>query len=226
MLVGIVGIVGGLMLALGSFLTWATVSVEVDMIAGALRIDPAQIPAGVRAGSTASVTGWRLTDGKWTFAAGIVVLVVAVAFTSSRNTRVLGALMIVGGAVGGGIAIYDATIQKNQAIDSVARAFAGFGLPGRVADFFAVTLGIGIWLAIAGGLVAVVGGVMAMTAGARISTTTGVWSPPATLTEAGFGPSGVEGSMAPPPPPPAPDSGPADGEPETDGGADRAPISS
>ena len=42
----IIGIVGGIALAIGSFLNWATVSVNFDKIATALGIDPAQIPAG------------------------------------------------------------------------------------------------------------------------------------------------------------------------------------
>ena len=32
--------------------------------------------------------------------------------------------MLVGGAVGGGLALYDATLQKNDAIDNAASAFA------------------------------------------------------------------------------------------------------
>lgn len=225
MTVGIVGIVGGLALALGSFLTWATVSLNFDTLAGALGIDPARIPNSVRAGSTVSMTGWRLEDGKWTFAAGIVVLVVAVAFTAARNARVLGALMIVGGAVGGGVALYDATIQKRQAIDETTRALAGVGLPGQVSDFLSVTLGIGIWLSIAGGLAAVVGGVMAMATGASVPPRTDASSPPATLPDGGFGPSGVGGSMAPPPPP-VPEVHEAPDEPRPDDGAGQAPTSS
>lgn len=227
LVIGIVGIAGGLALALGSFLNWATVSVNLDTLAGALGIDPAQVPGGVRAGSTVSVTGWRLDDGKWTFAAGIVVLVVAVALTSSLSARVLAAVMIVGGAVGGGVALYDATIQRNQAIDELTRALTGFGLPGQVSDFFSVTLGIGVWLSIAGGGAAVAAGVMAMGAGANVPLATDASSSPATPLGGGFGPSGVGGSMAPPPPPPpAPDVRAAPGEPGADGGAGQAPTSS
>ena len=70
----IIGIVGGVALAIGSFLNWATVSVNFDKIATALGIDPAQIPAGVRAQGTVSVTGWKSGDGKWTLVAGVVVV--------------------------------------------------------------------------------------------------------------------------------------------------------
>ena len=59
----IIGIVGGAALAIGSFLNWATVSVNFDKIATALGIDPAQIPAGVRAQGTVSVTVGRAATG-------------------------------------------------------------------------------------------------------------------------------------------------------------------
>ena len=57
---------------------------------------------------------------------------------------------------------YDATIQKNDAIDNAASTFAGIGLPGELRDYFSISLGIGIWLCIAGGVVAIVAGIMAM----------------------------------------------------------------
>ncbi len=69
----ILGIVGGIALAIGSFLNWATVSVDFDKIATAIGIDPADVPADVRAQGTVSVTGWKGGDGKWTLVAGVVV---------------------------------------------------------------------------------------------------------------------------------------------------------
>ena len=70
--------------------------------------------------------------------------------------------MLVGGVVGGGLALYDATIQKNDAIDNAASTFAGIGLPGELRDYFSISLGIGIYLCIAGGVVAIIAGIMAM----------------------------------------------------------------
>jgi hypothetical protein len=200
----ILGIAGGFVLAIGSFLTWATVSVNFDALASALGIDPAQIPDSVRAQSTVSVTGWKGGDGKWTFFAGIVVLVFAALLITARNARLFGILMVVGGAVGAGIALYDATIQKDNVLNDAASSFAGAGLPGQVSDFFSVSLGIGIWLCIIGGVVSVIGGIMAIVSGganapATVDEMTGAAMPPPS--DGGFGTSTVAGSMAPPPPP-------------------------
>ncbi len=200
----ILGVIGGFVLAIGSFLNWATVSVDFDKIASALGIDPGQIPASVRAQSTVSVTGWKGGDGKWTFAAGVVVLVFAALLMTARNARLFSILMIVGGAVGAGIALYDATIQKNNALNDAGNALAGSGLPGQVSDFLSLTLGIGIWLCIIGGVVAIIGGIMALIGGsasmpAMDGGSGGAPMPPA---DGGFGTSSVAGSMAPPPPAP------------------------
>ncbi|MGZ5213738.1 MAG: hypothetical protein ACXWXM_08505 [Actinomycetota bacterium] len=188
----ILGIVGGIALAIGSFLTWATVSVNFDKIATAVGIDPSQIPQDIRAQGTVSVTGWKGGDGKWTLVAGIVVAVVAALLAMASNRRVIGIVMVVGGAVGGGLALYDATIQKNDAIDNAASTFSGLGLPGTLRDYFSLSLGIGIWLCIAGGVVAIVAGVMAMASrGSSVaeaaSTSTGFTPPPPPASDVGFG---------------------------------------
>ena len=158
----IIGIVGGAALAIGSFLNWATVSVNFDKIATALGLDPAQIPAGVRAQGSVSVTGWKSGDGKWTLVAGVVVVVAAALLAMASSRQVVGVVMLVGGAVGGGLALYDATIQKNNAIDNAASQFSNIGLPGTIRDYFSVSIGIGLWLCIAGGAAAIVAGIMAM----------------------------------------------------------------
>lgn len=194
----ILGIVGGIALAVGSFLTWATVSVDFDKIAAAVGIDPAQIPQDIRAQGTVSVTGWKGGDGKWTLVAGIVVVVAAALLAMASSRRVVGIVMVVGGVVGGGLALYDATIQKNDAIDNAASTFAGLGLPGTLRDYFSLSLGIGIWLCIAGGVLAIAAGLMAMVGrGSSVSVTagtpTGFTPPPPPELDMGFG-----GSSMPP----------------------------
>jgi hypothetical protein len=197
----ILGIVGGVALAIGSFLTWATVSVNFDKIASALGIDPNQIPAGVRAQGTASVTGWKGGDGKWTLVAGVVVVVAAALLAMASSRRIIGIVMIVGGVVGGGLALYDATIQKNDVIDNAASQFSNIGLPGELRDYFSLSLGIGIWLCVAGGLVAIVAGIMAMASRApSVAATADApsgFTPPPLESDAGFGTSGVGGSLMP-----------------------------
>jgi hypothetical protein len=198
----IIGVVGGIAMAIGSFLNWATVSVNFDKIATALGIDPAQIPAGVRAQGTVSVTGWKSGDGKWTLVAGVVVAVAAALLAMASSRQVVGIVMLVGGAVGGGLALYDATIQKNNAIDNAASQFSNIGLPGTIRDYFSVSLGIGIWLCIVGGVVAIVAGIMAISSRApSISATTDLpmgSTPPAPPVADGGFVAGVGGSLMPP----------------------------
>ena len=197
----IIGVVGGIAMAIGSFLDWATVSVNFDKIATALGIDPAQIPAGVRAQGTVSVTGWKSGDGKWTLVAGVVVAVAAALLAMASSRQVVGIVMLVGGAVGGGLALYDATIQKNNAIDNAASQFSNIGLPGTIRDYFSVSLGIGIWLCIVGGVVAIVAGIMAISSRApSISATADLpmgSTPPPPVADGGFV-AGVGGSLMPP----------------------------
>jgi hypothetical protein len=205
----ILGVVGGAALAIGSFLNWATVSVNFDKIAAAVGVDPSQIPPEIRAQGTVSVTGWKGGDGKWTLVSGIVVVAAAALLAMATSRRVLGILMIVGGVVGGGLALYDATIQKNDAIDNAASTFSGLGLPGSLRDYVSLTLGIGIWLCVAGGAVAIVAGIMVM-AGRRASVPmrtaapTGFSAPPPPA-DAGFA---AAPSVQPPVPPAA---GPPEG---------------
>ncbi len=191
----ILGIVGGIALAIGSFLNWATVSVDFDKIATAIGIDPADVPADVRAQGTVSVTGWKGGDGKWTLVAGVVVIVAAVLLSMASSRRVVGIVMLVGGVVGGGLALYDATIQKNDAIDNAASTFAGIGLPGELRDYFSISLGIGICLCIAGGVVAVVAGIMAMMSQqpsvATAGEPAGFVPPPPAAPDGGFAAGGV-----------------------------------
>jgi hypothetical protein len=187
----ILGIVGGIALAIGSFLNWATVSVDFDKIATAIGIDPADVPPDVRAQGTVSVTGWKGGDGKWTLVAGVVVIVAAVLLSMASSRRVVGVVMLVGGVVGGGLALYDATIQKNDAIDNAASTFAGIGLPGQLRDYFSISLGIGIYLCIAGGVVAIVAGIMAMTSKQPVVALSGdpagFVPPPPTASDSGAG---------------------------------------
>ncbi len=200
----ILGIVGGIALAIGSFLNWATVSVDFDKIATAIGIDPADVPADVRAQGTVSVTGWKGGDGKWTLVAGVVVVVAAVLLSMASSRRVVGIVMLVGGVVGGGLALYDATIQKNDAIDNAASTFAGIGLPGELRDYFSISLGIGIWLCIVGGVVAIVAGIMAMMsqqpAVAMAGDPAGFVPPPPAAPDGGFAAGGVWTGMPEPDP--------------------------
>ena len=65
--------------------------------------------------------------GSGPLVAGIVVVVASVLLMMASSRQVVGIVILVGGAVGGGLALYDATIKKNDVIDNAASAFASAG---------------------------------------------------------------------------------------------------
>lgn len=157
----ILGIVGGAMLVIGSLLTWATVSFNVENIANALGVDPSILPA--ESLGSKSVTGTKVSDGKIALVCGIIVVLAAVILIAVAGARVLAAaVLMVGGLAGGGIALYDGINGKDDAISEGARAFTQAGLPGDVKSFFNVSIGIGIWICVIGGIAAIVAGLMVL----------------------------------------------------------------
>ena len=224
----IVAIVGGIMLAIGSFLTWATVSVDttalINKLAETLGLPPEQLQGLSTDSFSNSVSGWDGSDGKITLVVGVIIIIAAIVIFAKPRLRVaMGAVVIVAGLVGGGVAAYDASRVKDVANDAEAAAVAAAGseLEGSglsVEDIFEgafdVTAGVGLWVCIAGGVIALVGGVLALrerrdvspaAMGAATSTTaapaaagTGFDAPPAPASTA---------VTEPPPvsePPPAP----------------------
>ena len=235
----IVAIVGGIMLAIGSFLTWATVSVDttalINKLAETLGLPPEQLQGLSTDSFSNSVSGWDGSDGKITLVVGVIIIIAAIVIFAKPRLRVaMGAVVIVAGLVGGGVAAYDASRVKDVANDAEAAAVAAAGseLEGSglsVEDIFEgafdVTAGVGLWVCIAGGVIALVGGVLALrerrdvspaAMGAATSTTaapaaagTGFDAPPAPASTA---------VTEPPPvsePPPAPVAPPAPSAPET-----------
>ena len=195
---GILAIVGGALLAIGSFLAWAAVS---------------------GGGTSVTAKGIDGSDGYITLAAGLVALVVGIVMMRGTR-RALAILAILAGVVGGGIGLYDAVTAKDSVLDAAAEELApSFGASTEQvraaldqaidAGQLSVSISIGLYVVIAGGIVAVVGGI----AGLRGSVSE---------------PAGAADPSAPPPPlattdvgdlPAAPTPPPAASIPPDDGGA-------
>jgi hypothetical protein len=157
----ILGIVGGALLVIGSLMTWATVSFNVENIANALGVDPSIIPPGSL--GSQSVAGTKVSDGKIALVCGIIVVIAAVALLAVTGARVwAAAVLMLAGLVGGGIALYDGINGKDDAINDAARALTAQGLPGDVKSFFNVSIGIGIWICVIGGIAAIVAGILVL----------------------------------------------------------------
>ncbi len=165
----VLGIVGGLMLFIGAFLTWVTASFDVSKLAQALGVDPALMQGAVGSQSQSASGLHSQLHGTFALIAGILVVACAVVlFVRADLGKIMGALMIVFGVIGAGVALYDISRVnhlKNDVLGSAAGLLQGAGVdPGVLGDAIKVTPGIGIWICIAGGLVAAVGGIFALMA--------------------------------------------------------------
>lgn len=145
----VLALIGGALLAIGSFLAWAEVS---------------------GGGVSTSAAGIDGTDGWITLIAGLVAIAVSlVALRAGR--RMLAVLAIVAGLVGGGVGVYDALTAEDSVLDAAAEEIAPqFGASAeevRVlldeaidAGQLSISISIGLYMVIAGGVLAIVGGVL------------------------------------------------------------------
>jgi hypothetical protein len=183
----ILAIVGGALLAVGSFLSWASVS---------------------GGGTSVSAKGIDGSDGYITLIAGLVALGAGAAMMR-QTRRALAVLVLLAGLVGGAVGLYDALTAKDSVLDSAAEELAPTlgasvdqvrALLDQAIDSgeLSISISIGLYIVIAGGLVALVGGVMSMRGGRETSAPM-----------AGFSPGPEMAGEAPPMPstPPAPPGG-------------------
>jgi hypothetical protein len=190
----ILAMVGGVLLAVGSFLAWAEVS---------------------GGGTSVTAKGIDGSDGYITLAAGAVALLVGIAMTRQAR-RMLAVLVILAGIVGGGIGLYDALTAKDSVLDAAAEELAPtFGASAEEvraaldqaidAGQLSVSISIGLYVVIAGGVVALIGGIFGLRgSAAEPAATAGRFAsaPPAVATESGSAP--------PAPTPPSATAPPAD----------------
>lgn len=149
---GILALVGGGLLVVGSFLDWAEVS---------------------GTGTSVTASGTEGTDGWITLVAGALAVVAGLTMVRGAGKRAVAILAIVAGLVGGGVGLYDALTARDSVLDSAAEELAA-GYGGSVeqmralldaaidAGDLAVTIAIGLYLVIVGGAIAIVGGAIAL----------------------------------------------------------------
>jgi hypothetical protein len=186
-------IAGGVLLVIGSFLTWAKVS---------------------GGGTSGSATGMDGSDGWVTLVAGAIVLAVGLAFAAGKGRRKVAVLAICAALLGGGLGLYDALTAKDRVLDEVAGTLADqFGATAQEvrvlldaaveAGELGISLGIGLLMVIAGGALALVGGVMRVASRPEVAV-----MPPAS------GSATPDVSAVGPDAPPMPPAGPWAGPPE------------
>lgn len=201
-------VAGGVLLAIGSVLTWAKASIDIDAFAQALGVDPAQLQGAVGAETSKVVSGTSTSDGKVALLCGLVAVILGVVAYAKRDRwKILGGVTVIAGLVGGGIALYDITKKDDviaEAKEAVGPTLASIGLDSSILDsIFKVSLGIGIWVCVIGGIVALLGGLMMMMNRSSVGAPAMAGIPSGAMApDSGFGTPGVAGSMAPPPPAP------------------------
>jgi hypothetical protein len=152
-------IAGAALILIGSLVAWYSVGVTIASF-----------------GATRAVTidGLRTTPGKICLVAALLVAALGAAAWSSRaasTTRMLAILGAVVAALVGAIAVYDAVTPRAQVIDAAARDLGGpsGGLAVRriIENLFdrgviTIDVGPGLWLVVAGAVVALVGSILAV----------------------------------------------------------------
>jgi hypothetical protein len=190
----ILGIIGGALLLIGSFLTWVTLTLDVNAFATLLGVEPSQLTAaGVT--TTTSNTGLKTNAGKITLVAGIIVLVLAVLVAmGKRATKSAGIGMLVAGAIGTAAVLLNLATkdsQINTELDSIAPQLTALGITKEaLKNVFELKWAIGIYICLIGGVLAIIAGIMAMRSSTEVvpvAVTTaapagGFGSPPATST--------------------------------------------
>lgn len=157
--------IGGALMALSAVMTWGTISLDLGSFARVLGIDPGQIPSGFVSSASRSLAGTDLDVGKWVLLCGVIVLVAAIFVWARPAVRTpLGVITMVGGVVGGGIAVYEILAKDHlvtDRLDQVAPTLRAVGVdPNLVASVLKVSLGIGIYLCVVAGAMAIVGGLL------------------------------------------------------------------
>lgn len=207
----ILAVAGGVLLAIGSVLTWAKVSLDLDAFADALGVDPAQL--GAIPDTSKSFAGTSAFEGKVALVCGLVAIVVGVvAYAKRERWMNLGVVAVIAGLVGSGVALYDVSQKNDILTDALADASSGIGPAlasigldtSILGDIFKVTLGIGIWICVIGGIGALLGGLWLITKRSATSVPAMAGMPSdamAPVPDSGFGTSSVAGSMAASPTP-------------------------
>lgn len=207
----VLAILGGLLVILGSTLTWFSVTADASALNG---------------GSvTVSVKGMD-GDGKITLIAGIVLVILGGLMYAmrGRNMTAISIIALLGGVVAALVAIYDITTAKSTGTDSVANAIASQPHGPLTVDQIRqvlslisinVSVEIGVIMVAVAGIVGAVGGALGIRASRLAATPTGavaVSPPPDTppSTEPGLPTESTPPATPPvdqPPTPPASDEG-------------------
>lgn len=165
----IVLVIGGALMSVGAFLTWLTAKLDLTAVAAAVKeqigIDISTVPSFANSQASFSAAGTKGWEGKLALIVGIVALVIGILLiVATMSASVASRIGLVTGVIGILVAV-EAMLTKSSGIDSAkaasAGSLAGSGLTPSIFDnAFKVSVGIGLYVTILGGVLAIVGGIM------------------------------------------------------------------
>jgi len=195
----ILAIVGGAGLSISAFLSWASVSIDLEVVARVLGVPAGTIGSIPGASQSAQgVDGW---EGKVAVAAGIVAIVIGV-ITLREVRKGLGVLLVVAGIAGGGVALYDVATAKSQVqkgfnagLDEFRPQLEAQGIDtSALDDALIVSLDAGIWICVISGIVVLAAGLLVRSTEQSAPSTAAVG-----LATGGFGSPTAPGPQSAPP---------------------------
>ena len=172
-----------------------------------------RLGGGVRRRDERDREGVDGSDGYITLVAGLVAVVAGVVMAKSTR-RLLAVLVILAGIVGGGIGLYDALTAKDSVLDAAAEELApAFGVSAQQvrtvldqaidAGQLGVSISIGLYVVIGGGVVALVGGILGLRGSGSLpflTRTAAPATPATTIGGPGVPPDPMPPSTSPPDP--------------------------
>lgn len=205
-------VVGGALMSVGALLTWLTAKLDLSAVAAAVKqqigIDISTVPSFANSQASFSAAGTKGWEGKLALLLGIIAIVVGIVLiVATMSASVASRVGLVTGAIGILVAV-EAMLTKSSGIDSAkaasAGSLAGSGLTPSIFDnAFKVSVGIGLYITIVGGVLAIVGGIMLAGKEDAVMSAT-----PASAPMASSGFDAPAPTTAPPMPPPMPSSAP------------------
>ena len=175
----LVMVVGGALMAVGSLLTWLTANLDLTAVAAAIKqqigVDVSGVPGFANAQHSFSAAGTKGWEGKFALIAGIAVLALGIGvIVGTLGASLAAKIAFIGGGIGVLVAV-EAMLTKSSGIQGATAGssaqLATLGLKPTVFDnAFKVSVGIGLYMALAGGIVAIVGGIMLKGKDARAAT--------------------------------------------------------
>ncbi len=202
--------IGGVLMAVGSILTWLTLKFDVAVFADAIKqqtgVDVSGSPGFASLSQPTSIAGTKGWEGKLALVGGLVALAVGIAaIVGAVNGSIASRSAFVGGALGifgAGYVLLTKSHELSKGVGdaktSLASALSTLGMNPSVLDnVFKISTGMGLYIALVGGAVAIVGGIMLMGKSAAAPATMGMGEPMAAPPVGG---SGFGGPAAPAPP--------------------------